>query len=107
MMLENTLKDQMEIYLTKLKITISPEDNVEIRNLSFKNYGEENETLEIHSILEPVLSTRTSKIMHIQHLIVYAEYKNQVLAITKYERMKTKKKNILLEFHYNAIANFR
>lgn len=50
--------------LTKLRITISPEDNVEIRNLSFKNFGESTETLEINAILEPILSETRADYAH-------------------------------------------
>ncbi len=41
---------------TTIKTIVSPSDNVEIRNIKIENMGEDTETLEISSVLEPVLS---------------------------------------------------
>ena len=49
---------------TKLKVTVAPEEAVEIRNIELKNYGLEEETLEITTSLEPVLSKAIQDYAH-------------------------------------------
>lgn len=49
---------------TKTKITVSPEDNVEIRQLELKNIGNNTEILEVTSYFEPVLSTDMQDYSH-------------------------------------------
>ena len=49
---------------TKTKITVSPNDSVEIRRLEIKNLGNTDETLEISSVLEPVLSEKEQDYAH-------------------------------------------
>ena len=41
---------------TKIKTIVAPNDNVEIRNIKITNSGNNEEILEISSVLEPVLS---------------------------------------------------
>ena len=49
---------------TNTKITVSPNDSVEIRRLEIKNLGNTDETLEISSIIEPVLSNKEQDYAH-------------------------------------------
>ena len=49
---------------TNTKITVSPNDSVEIRRLEIKNIGNTDETLEISSFLEPVLSEKGQDYAH-------------------------------------------
>ena len=49
---------------TKTKIIVSPNDSVEIRRLEIENLGNMDETLEISSFLEPVLSTKEQDYAH-------------------------------------------
>ena len=48
----------------KTKITIAPEENVEIRRLELKNTGNNAEILEVTGYLEPVLSTNIQDYAH-------------------------------------------
>ena len=49
---------------TDTKITVSPNDSVEIRRVEIKNIGNTDETLEISSFLEPVLSEKGQDYAH-------------------------------------------
>ncbi len=49
---------------TTTKITVSSNDSVEIRRLEIKNLGNTDETLEISSFLEPVLSNKEQEYSH-------------------------------------------
>lgn len=49
---------------TKTKIIVSPEEAVEIRRLELKNMGNNEETLEVTSYFEPVLSTDIQDYSH-------------------------------------------
>jgi len=61
---------------TTIKSTISSEKAVEIRNIKLKNTGLEDETLEITSLLEPVLSKDTQDYAHpaFNNLFLVYEY---------------------------------
>ena len=49
---------------TKTKITVSPNDSLEIRRLEIKNLGNTDETLEVSSFIEPVLSNQDQEYAH-------------------------------------------
>ena len=49
---------------TTLKVVISPDEPVEIRSLQIQNNGEEEEILEITSVVEPVLSSKEQDYAH-------------------------------------------
>ena len=73
---------------TKTKITVSPNDSVEIRRLEIKNLGNTDETLEISSFLEPVLSNKEQDYAHpaFNNLFMSYEYiedSNTILAKRK------------------------
>ena len=68
---------------TTLKIAISPNEPVEIRNLKIQNNGEEEEILEITSLVEPVLSSKEQDYAHpaFNKLFLKAEYSNNTNSI--------------------------
>ncbi len=78
---------------TVFKNTISPEDAVEIRNVTLKNTGIENETLEITSILEPVLSTEIQDYAHpaFNNLFLQYEQIGDTILIKRKDRKNTSK----------------
>ena len=49
---------------TTLKITLDTDEPVEIRRLQLENIGENEETLEVSTVLEPVLSTKQQDYAH-------------------------------------------
>lgn len=49
---------------TNCKVTVSPTDSVELRTLEIKNLGNTDETLEISSFIEPVLSCKEQDYAH-------------------------------------------
>ena len=53
-----------ENIITTCKIITAPEDPVEIRTLTLENTGNMEETLEISSVFEPVLSTKEQDYSH-------------------------------------------
>ena len=67
---------------TKIKTIIAPNDNVEIRNIKITNNGNNEELLEISSVLEPVLSTENQDYAHkaFNNLFLkYEEIENGIL----------------------------
>ena len=57
----NIKNDNLKI---KIRTIVSPNENVEIRNIKISNIGDQDEILEISSILEPVLSTENQDYAH-------------------------------------------
>ena len=49
---------------TTIKTLVTPNDNVEIRNIEIKNLGTNEETLEVTAVLEPVLSSEEQDYAH-------------------------------------------
>ncbi len=76
---------------TKTDITVSSNDNVEIRRLQIKNLGNTDETLEISSLLEPVLSNKEQDYSHpaFNNLFLSYEYIPEIDGIL----VKRKKRN--------------
>lgn len=75
---------------TKLKITIDPEEPVEIRSLELENLGSREETLEITSIFEPIISKQDQDISHpaFNSLFLTTEFdeENNILEIKRKKR---------------------
>ena len=75
---------------TKLKITVDPEEAVEIRSLEIENIGNREETLEITSLFEPILSTKQQDIAHpaFNNLFLIFDYdsENNILEIKRKKR---------------------
>ena len=67
---------------TKIKTIVSPNDNVEIRNVKISNLGNKEEILEISTVLEPVLSNENQDYAHkaFNNLFLkYEEIENGIL----------------------------
>lgn len=60
--------------VTTIKIITAPESPVEIRNLEIKNNGNIEETLEISSYFEPVLSTKEQDYSHMSFNNLFLKY---------------------------------
>ena len=63
-------ESKQEFIKTKLKITLDPEEAVEIRSLEIENTGNREEVLEITSILNQSF-LQSCKILLTLHLIIY------------------------------------
>ena len=73
------------------KIIVAPNENVEIRRLEIKNTGNIEETLEVTSILEPILSSKEQDIAHPAFNNLFLNYKllkNNSLLLTRNTREK-------------------
>ena len=80
---------------TKLNIVLDPEETVELRNLEIENLGNREETLEITSIFEPILSQKSQDIAHpaFNNLFLLYNYDNEnnILEIKRQKRGKNEK----------------
>ena len=80
---------------TITKVAISPEKRVEIRNVSLKNHGMEEETLEIVTAIEPSLTTMDADLSHpaFQNLFLTFEYieEDNIFIIKRKNREDTSK----------------
>ena len=77
---------------TKIKTIIAPNDNVEIRNIKISNLGNNEEILEISSVLEPVLSYENQDYAHkaFNNLFLkYEEIENGILIRRNRRREET------------------
>ena len=61
--MNKVIKENEKIKLT-IKNIIAPNESVEIRNIKIKNKKDNNEIIEIYTILEPVLSSQEQDISH-------------------------------------------
>lgn len=77
---------------TNLKISISPDEPVELRSIELINQGIEPETIEITSYLEPVLSSKLQEYAHpaFNKLFLSYEYIENTHSILVHRRTKTK-----------------
>lgn len=75
---------------TIMKVGISPEEPVELRKIELINHGLEDETIEITSFLEPVLSTQAQDTSHpsFNNLFLNYEYIEELGAIVVNRRRK-------------------
>ena len=92
---------------TTLKITTDAEEPVEIRLMELQNIGEQEETLEISNIFEPVLSTKEQDYAHpaFNNLFLKYEYNDEekFLQIKRKKRGKNEKEtNMLVKFSTEA-----
>lgn len=82
---------------TKTKITVSPEDNVEIRQLELKNIGNNTEILEVTSYFEPVLSTDMQDYSHTAFnnlFLIFKKTEDGSIIIKKKEKGRKAKRRI-------------
>ena len=88
-------ESKQEFIKTKLKITLDPEEAVEIRSLEIENTGNREEVLEITSLFEPVLSTKLQDIAHpaFNNLFLMFNYDNEnnILEVKRRKRGKNEK----------------
>ena len=78
------------------KITVAPEESVEIRRLKLKNNGNNVETLEVTSYFEPVLSTDIQDYAHTAFnnlFLIFKEMGNGIILIKRKKR-EPKQKDI-------------
>lgn len=80
---------------SKEKITIVPEEPIEIRELRLKNCGITEEVLEISSLIEPVLSTMEQDYSHPVFNDLFLEYewlqKEEIILVKRKKRAKNEK----------------
>ena len=80
---------------TKTMVTVSPNDSVEIRRLQIKNLGNVDETLEISSFIEPVLSCKEQDYAHpaFNNLFLNYEYIPDTNTIIVKRKKRSKEQN--------------
>ena len=73
---------------TKTKITVVPNEGVEIRRLTLKNNGPLEETLEVSSFLEPVLSKEVQENAHpaFNNLFLKYEWQDDIMLVERRRR---------------------
>ena len=78
---------------TKTKITIAQNENIEIRSLSIENNGLNEETLEITSVLEPILSKKEQDYAHPAFNNLFLEFENidNFIIVKRRARLKEEK----------------
>ena len=85
---------------TTLKITLDSEEPVEIRRLTLENMGEQEETLEVSNVFEPVLSTKDQDYSHPAFNNLFLKYnydeEENVLKVRRRKRGKDEKETSLL-----------
>ena len=88
---------KLDFIKTKLKITLDPEEPVEIRCLEVENQGNREEELEVTSIFEPILSTKAQDIAHpaFNNLFLIFNYEKNILEIKRKKRGKNEKEMYL------------
>lgn len=89
---------------TITNITVSQEDAVEIRNLELKNNSLEEETLEITSYLEPILSTANQDYAHpiFNKLFLSIENVGDNILLVKRRKRTNEEKEIYLAVTLNS-----
>lgn len=78
---------------TSTKITVAPNDNLEIRRLELKNNGNTEEILEVTFFLEPVISTKEQDYAHPAFnnlFLTYEKIEDIILAKRKQRDIKNK-----------------
>ena len=88
---------------TKLQITVDPEEPVEIRRLTFENFGNQEETLEVSNIFEPVLSCKEQDYAHPAFNNLFLKFgfndEEKVLEVQRRKRGNNEKEvNMLVKF---------
>ena len=82
---------------TTTKITVAPNDNIEIRRLELKNNGNNEEILEVTSYLEPVISTKEQDYAHpaFNNLFLTYEHIDDWILVKRKQR-ETSKQDIYI-----------
>lgn len=90
---------------TKMKVTIAPNEPVEIRKLKLLNTGNQEEVLEVSAYLEPILSTFMQDYAHpvFNNLFITTEYIEELNSILVKRRKRSKEENdIYLAINLNS-----
>ena len=92
---------------TTMKITVDSEEPVEIRRISLENLGEQDETVEISMVFEPILSCKEQDYAHpaFNNLFLKYDYNDdeKILEIKRRKRGKNEKEtNMELKFSTDA-----
>lgn len=93
---------------TSTKITVSSNDSVELRRLEIKNLGNTDETLEITSFLEPVLSNKEQDYAHpaFNNLFLSYEYIPEINTIlVKRKKRSENQKEIYMAVNFYSDEN--
>ena len=93
---------------TTLKITIDAEEPVEIRLMELQNIGEQEETLEITNVFEPVLSTKEQDYAHpaFNNLFLSYEFIDETNTIlVKRKSRSANQKEIYMAVNLNSENN--
>ncbi len=88
---------------TTLQITLDSEEPVEIRRLTLENQGNQEETLEVSSVFEPVLSTKYQDFAHPAFNNLFLKFgfdeQEKILQVSRKKRGKNEKEtNMLIKF---------
>ena len=97
--------DKIKYYKTegninvKTKITVCPEETIEIRRLELENMGNNVETLEVTGYLEPVLATPEQDYAHMafNNLFLSFEERGNGNIVVKRKKREQKQKDIYME----------
>ena len=83
---------KLDYIKTNLKITLDPEEAIEIRCLELENTGKREETLEVSALLEPILSKKDQDYAHpaFNNLFLKYDYDNENNIL----EVKRKKRNL-------------
>lgn len=95
-----SFEEKMDSIKTNLKITLDPEEAVEIRCLEIENTGAKEETLEITTMFEPILSRREQDYAHpaFNNLFLMFDYDNESNRLeVKRKKRGQKEEEIYLE----------
>ena len=86
-----------------LQITLDSEEPVEIRRLTIENQGNQEETLEVSNVFEPVLSTKHQDFAHLAFNNLFLKFgfdeQEKILQVSRRKRGKNEKEtNMLIKF---------
>ena len=87
---------------TKIKTIVAPNDNVEIRNIKISNLGNNEEILEISSVLEPVLSKENQDYAHKAFNNLFLKYEKIENGILIKRNKRNEEKEIYLAIGFFA-----
>jgi len=93
---------------TTTKVTVSSNDNVEIRRIELKNLGNTDEILEVSSFLEPVLSNKEQDYAHpaFNNLFLSYEYIDELNTIVvKRKKRSNNQKEVYLAINLYSEEN--
>ena len=87
---------------TKIRTIVAPNDNVEIRNIKISNEANNEEILEISSVLEPVLSEPNQDYAHKAFNNLFLKYEKIEDGILITRKSKGKEKEVFLSIGFYA-----